>query len=131
MPQPAADDLIGVLEARGSVALEDLVFRLGGRRAGAGDYASLAALAEWLKADRTRSVALVGHTDSSGALAANVALSKKRAEGVRQVLLMRLDVAPAQVTAEGVGPLAPRAPNDTEAGRQKNRRVEAVKTSTQ
>ncbi len=128
---PPPGGLIGALEAEGSVALDDLVFASGAAVLEEGDYASLEALAGWLKADPARSVALVGHTDGSGALAANVALSKKRAEGVRQVLLMRFDVAPAQVTAEGVGPLAPRASNDTEAGRQKNRRVEAVKTSTQ
>ncbi len=129
-PEPPVG-LIETLEARGSVALDDLIFASGAAALEPGDYASLQALAGWLKADAARSVALVGHTDGSGALAANVALSKKRAEGVRQVLLMQFDVRPAQVTAEGVGPLAPRASNDTEAGRQKNRRVEAVKTSTQ
>jgi OOP family OmpA-OmpF porin len=59
-------------------------------------------------------------------------LSKLRAEAVRQVLLARFDVAGAQVVAEGAGPLAPRASNATEDGRRKNRRVEAViTTSTQ
>ena len=37
---------------------------------------------------------------------------------------------PGRVMAEGVGFLAPRATNQTEEGRQKNRRVEAVVTST-
>ena len=124
-------DLIAVLEAEGHVALEDLVFASGSAALEERDFASLAALADWLKADPARSIALVGHTDASGALRANVDLSRKRAQGVRQVLLMRLGVAAGQVTAEGVGPLAPRASNLTEAGRQKNRRVEAVQTSTQ
>lgn len=123
--------IVETLEARGGVALDDLVFASGAAVLEEGDYASLATLADWLKADEVRRIALVGHTDGSGSLEANIALSKKRAEGVRQVLLMRYKVAPGQVTAEGVGPLAPRASNDTEAGRQKNRRVEAVKTSTQ
>jgi outer membrane protein OmpA-like peptidoglycan-associated protein len=35
-----------------------------------------------------------------------------------------------RVTAKGVGFLAPRATNQTEEGRQKNRRVEVVVTST-
>jgi outer membrane protein OmpA-like peptidoglycan-associated protein len=35
-------------------------------------------------------------------------------------------VAPAQLTAEGVGFLAPRASNATETGRALNRRVEVV-----
>ena len=45
------------------------------------------ALADWLAADPARRIALVGHTDASGGLAANIALSKQRAEAVRQALL--------------------------------------------
>ena len=36
------------------------------------------------------------------------------------------DIAPGRLAAEGVGYLAPRAPNDTEDGRAANRRVEVV-----
>lgn len=74
----------------------------------------------------------VGDTDNSGGLEANIALSKKRAQAVpRQALLQAQGVQDAQVTSEGVGPLAPRATNLTEEGRRKNRRVEAVLTSVQ
>lgn len=119
------------LEAVGAAVLEDLVFASGSSALEAGDYPSLAALAEWLAADPARRVALVGHTDVSGGLEANIALSKKRAQAVRQALLQMPGVQGAQVTAEGVGPLAPRATNLTEDGRRKNRRVEAVMASTQ
>ena len=120
-----------VLEAQGAVVLEDLVFASGSSALEAADYASLAALAEWLAAEPGRRVALVGHTDNSGGLEANIALSRKRAQAVRQALLQAQGVQAAQVTAEGVGPLAPRATNLTEEGRRKNRRVEAVLTSVQ
>jgi outer membrane protein OmpA-like peptidoglycan-associated protein len=73
---------------------------------------------------------LVGHTDASGSLAANIAVSERRAEAVAQVLIDRYGVDRDRVTAEGVGFLAPRATNQTEEGRQKNRRVEVVVTST-
>jgi outer membrane protein OmpA-like peptidoglycan-associated protein len=130
-PVPVAPEgLIATLVQDGSVALDDLVFGSGSAALEDRDYASLAALAVWLKADPARSVVLVGHTDGSGALAANVRLSKLRAEAVRQVLLARFDVAGGQVAAEGAGPLAPRASNSTEGGRQKNRRVEAVVTTS-
>lgn len=129
-PVPTGD-VIGLLQAEGHVALDDLVFASGKAVLEPGDYASLKALAAWLKEDASRTIVLVGHTDGSGALAANVALSKKRAEGVRQVLMTQHDVAPAQVSAEGAGPLAPRASNGSEDGRRKNRRVEAIQTSTQ
>ena len=125
------DDIAGRLVALGAVPLDDLVFESGAASLAAGDYDSLAQLADWLAADPARSVALVGHTDSSGGLAANIALSKQRAEVVRQALLKRGGVVAGRVVAEGVGPLAPRATNLTEEGRTKNRRVEAVMTSTQ
>lgn len=130
-PVALPDDLIGRMVAVGSVPLDDLVFASGAAVLEPGDYASLAALAAWLAEDPARSILLVGHTDGSGGLKANVGLSKKRAEGVRQVLLKTSGVAPGQVVAEGAGPLAPRATNLTEEGRRKNRRVEAVMTSTQ
>lgn len=131
-PPAAPQGLIETLVQTGSVALDDLVFGSGSAALEDRDYVSLAELAAWLKVDPQRTVVLVGHTDGSGALAANIRLSKLRAEAVRQVLLARFDVAPAQVSAEGAGPLAPRASNATEEGRRENRRVEAViTTSTQ
>lgn len=130
LPAPDPEGLRARLEAGLPVALDDLVFGSGAAALEAGDYASLAALAEWLRADPARRILLVGHTDASGGLDANIALSRKRAEAVRQVLMMRHDVPPSQVSAEGAGPLAPRATNATEEGRQKNRRVEAVPAPT-
>lgn len=127
----APGDIAGELEADGAVALEDLVFASGAATLEGGSYGSLKDLGAWLAADPARAIILVGHTDVSGGLAANVALSKKRAQAVRQVLLQEPGVAAAQVSAEGVGPLAPRSSNLTDEGRQKNRRVEAVMTSTQ
>lgn len=127
---PLPEDIAGRLVALGSVPLDDLVFDSGAATLAVGDYATLDQLAAWLRADPARSVVLVGHTDSSGGLAANIALSKQRAASVRQALLRR-DVAAGQVVAEGVGPLAPRATNLTDEGRMKNRRVEVVMTSTQ
>ena len=70
---------------------------------------------------------VVGHTDNAGSLAQNVDLSKRRAQAVVTALTTRHQVAPARLHADGVGPLAPVAGNDDEAGRAKNRRVELVK----
>lgn len=139
-PPPPADaaappalpgDLAARLDAGFPVALDDLVFASGASELAEGDYASLAGLAGWLAADPARRITLVGHTDGSGGLGPNVALSKKRAEAVRQALIARHGVAAGQVAAEGAGPLAPRDTNLSEAGRLKNRRVEAVPAPTQ
>lgn len=128
---PVPTDLVAGLEAANPVVLEDLVFASGAAVLTAGSYDSLAKLAAWLQADPARKVVLVGHTDASGSLQANIALSQARAESVRQALLADPTVSPDQVVAEGIGPLAPRDSNLTEAGRQKNRRVEVIVTSTE
>jgi outer membrane protein OmpA-like peptidoglycan-associated protein len=130
VPVAAVEGLAAGLDAGLSVPLDDLVFAPGQAELAPGDYASLALLADWLAGDPGRRLALVGHTDVTGALAANLALSRARAEAARAALLSRHAVPADRVSADGIGPYAPRAPNATEEGRQKNRRVEAVATST-
>lgn len=130
-PDTAAGSTIGIkLDADGSAVLDDLVFASGAATLAEGDYASLAALAAWLEANPEGTIALVGHTDTSGSLVANIAVSERRAEAVAQALIDRYGADRDRITGEGVGFLAPRATNQTEEGRQKNRRVEVVVTST-
>ena len=123
-------DIAQSLEAQGHAALDDLVFSTGAASLEPQDYASLEALAAYLKRNPETRVALVGHTDTDGALALNTALSKRRAQAVKARLIERWDVPAAQITAEGAGWLAPRASNATPEGREKNRRVEVIITST-
>ena len=122
--------LAEALQKNGSAVLEDLVFKSGSAELGPGPFETLATLSVFLKEDPARSVALVGHTDASGGLAGNTALSQARAASVRTRLMDDYAVPAGQVSAEGVGYLAPRASNLTEDGRARNRRVEAVLTST-
>ncbi|SOC07406.1 OOP family OmpA-OmpF porin [Rhodobacter sp. JA431] len=132
-PQPQAEqtsDLGTLLEAEGAVPLDDLVFESGAAALGNNSYETLASLADYLAMHPDARVALVGHTDNSGSLAGNIALSKRRAEAVRQRLISVHGVSPAQLSAEGAGWLAPRASNLTPEGREQNRRVEAVLAST-
>lgn len=126
-----ASTLAQALDQLGHAALDDLAFATGTADLAPGTYPSLVALADYLAENPTRQVALVGHTDAAGALAANVALSKRRAASVRARLIGDLGVDPGRVSAEGVGYLAPRSGNLTVAGRAQNRRVEVVLTSTQ
>lgn len=119
------------LLADGFVALDDLVFTSGSSALEDKDYASLKALADWLAANPTRNVTLVGHTDASGALLPNVALSRQRAQSVKAALVAKFGTDPARIDAQGAGYLAPRASNETPEGRTKNRRVEVMLTPTQ
>lgn len=130
---PAPADLTGFaarLEGAGSLVLDDLVFASGAADLAEGEYPSLRALAGYLAARPEARVALVGHTDASGALAGNITLSKARAQAVRKALVA-LGAEAGRIEAEGVGYLAPRASNLTEEGRTRNRRVEVMLTSTQ
>jgi outer membrane protein OmpA-like peptidoglycan-associated protein len=129
-PSDRPGDMSALLDAGRAVPLDDLVFPSGTATLAPGTYTSLAALAEWLRSHPDATVAFVGHTDASGSLAANTALSKKRASAVRDVLIADYGIAPDRLSAEGVGPLSPRADNTSDAGRQKNRRVEVILTST-
>ena len=125
-----AGDIGRALDQAGVAVLDDLVFASGAATLTDGDYPSLAAVAAWLQANPEGTVALVGHTDASGSLAGNIALSERRAEAVAEVLVETHGADRARVIAKGVGFLAPRATNQTEEGRQKNRRVEVIVTST-
>jgi len=66
-----------------------------------------------------------GYTDSVGSDDYNLKLSEQRAEAV-QTYLIGQGIAPDDIASKGFGKDDPVAPNDTAAGRQKNRRVEMV-----
>ncbi|PIV73536.1 MAG: OmpA family protein [Rhodobacteraceae bacterium CG17_big_fil_post_rev_8_21_14_2_50_65_11] len=118
------------LTADGAATLADLSFTTGSSTLTEGDYPALADLAAFLADNPETRVVLVGHTDAEGSLEGNIALSRDRAGAVRRYLIDRLGVDPAQLQAEGVGYLAPRASNASTLGREQNRRVEVVVTST-
>jgi outer membrane protein OmpA-like peptidoglycan-associated protein len=71
-------------------------------------------------------VFIVGHTDNIGGVDYNMKLSQARADAVVKALTTKYKVNPQSLKAYGVGQLAPVAPNKTEDGRAKNRRVELV-----
>jgi outer membrane protein OmpA-like peptidoglycan-associated protein len=64
---------------------------------------------------------------AEGALAYNTDLSQRRAEAVAKALAAKYGIAADRMVAKGMGPLSPLAPNDSEDGQAKNRRVELVK----
>jgi outer membrane protein OmpA-like peptidoglycan-associated protein len=66
---------------------------------------------------------IAGYTDNSGNPAKNVALSKKRAEAIRDALIKQ-GANPDLLVAKGYGSADPIASNDTPEGRARNRRIE-------
>ncbi|WP_226780233.1 OmpA family protein [Oceaniglobus trochenteri] len=122
----APGTLLGGLVETGRAPLDDLLFQTGSSNLEQGEFPSLRALARYLETHPEQRVTLVGHTDTEGGLDGNIALSRRRAEAVRDVLVESFGVDRAQISAEGVGYLAPRASNETADGRLANRRVEVV-----
>jgi OOP family OmpA-OmpF porin len=107
------------------VTLSDILFEVDGADLQPGAQTELIRLADFLEQHPERRVLIEGHTDSTGSAEYNLRLSQLRAESVR-AFLMGNGVPPEQTRAIGFGQTRPKAPNDTAAGRQQNRRVEVV-----
>ena len=87
---------------------------------------ALQEISKLLSGNPNLKVFIVGHTDNVGGVDYNMKLSQARADAVVKALTMKYKVNPQSLKAYGVGQLAPVAPNKTEEGRAKNRRVELV-----
>lgn len=127
----ASEGIAADLERIGRTILSDLSFETGSSRLTDTTFASLDELATYLRENPERKVTLVGHTDASGSLDANIALSRSRARAVQERLISTYDIPGAQLEADGVGYLMPLASNLTDEGRAANRRVEVVLNSTE
>ena len=119
-------DVAWELAEKGRVVLSGLDFESGTSALGAGPFGSLQALADVLRVQTDMRIALVGHTDNVGSLEGNTALSISRASAVRDYLVSQFEILRSRLEAQGAGYLAPITTNLTDAGRETNRRVEAV-----
>ena len=111
---------------RGPVmTLSDVLFDTGKATLKPGANRDLDRLAQALKDNGNTRVKIEGYTDSVGSETYNQELSERRAQSVANALQMR-GVPPDRYQVEGLGKEFPVATNDTQAGRQQNRRVEIV-----
>lgn len=115
------------LKASGHVEVPGIYFDTGKAELKAESNAAIAEVAKLLAAEPSLTLFVVGHTDNVASLDLNLKLSQARAEAVVQALIAKHGIAAARLSGRGVGPLAPVANNDHEAGRAKNRRVELVR----
>jgi len=90
-------------------------------------YATLKEIAGALTDNPGVRVKIIGHTDSDGADAANLDLSKRRADSVKAELAKTFSIDASRIETEGLGESKPVAPNDTQVNKALNRRVEFVK----
>jgi outer membrane protein OmpA-like peptidoglycan-associated protein len=122
-----AEDMARGIASEGKVAIYGVYFDTDKADIKPESKAALDEMAKLLQKDPELKVYIVGHTDSQGTLARNLALSQKRAEAVAQELLTEYKIDAGRLSAKGVASFAPVSSNGDEAGRVKNRRVELVK----
>jgi outer membrane protein OmpA-like peptidoglycan-associated protein len=111
------------------VTLGDVLFEVDRAELKPGATRGLDQLARALSNDPGSRITVEGHTDSTGSREHNMDLSSRRAESVRAYLVTH-GVDPASISARGLGPDYPVASNDTVTGRQQNRRVEVIVSSS-
>jgi len=116
-----------VIKMNVPMVLEGIVFETGSAKISPESEATLNKAYKTLTAYPEISVEIQGHTDNTGSRAFNMKLSQQRAESVMNWLIDK-GIDKARMTAKGFGPDKPIAPNDTDANRQKNRRIEFVRT---
>ncbi len=90
-------------------------------------YGTLKEIATVLQENPDVKVKIVGHTDSDGADASNLDLSKRRGASVKNELVKNFGIEASRLESDGMGESQPVAPNDTPANKALNRRVELIK----
>lgn len=123
----SAADMASGIAADGKVAVYGIYFDTDKADVKPDSKPALAEMARLLQQDAKLKVYIVGHTDNQGAPARNAELSQKRADAVAGALAADYKVDAKRLAAKGVASYSPVASNDTDAGREKNRRVELVK----
>jgi outer membrane protein OmpA-like peptidoglycan-associated protein len=108
------------------LTLKGVYFELGKSKLRTESYPALTEAAQIMKANPDIRVEIQGHTCSIGSDESNQKLSEKRAYAVVNFLVQYGGVDPKRLTAKGYGEGSPIAPNDTDEGRQLNRRVDFV-----
>lgn len=122
-----ADQLKQQIDADGKALIYGIYFDTGKAAIKPESKPTLDAIADLLTRNKDLLLYVVGHTDDTGDGAANVTLSKQRADSVVAALVKDYQIVANRLQAQGVGPYAPASNNTSDAGKQKNRRVELVK----
>lgn len=109
------------------VILENVLFQTNKSVLLEQSYTPLDKLVQQLQTNKSIKIEIRGHTDNAGKEAKNQVLSEQRAKAVLNYLISK-GIETNRFSCKGFGSTQPITSNDTEEGREKNRRVEFVKT---
>lgn len=127
-PPPEPQKRVEVREDR-IVINEKIQFALDSAKILEASHDLLNEVAEVIKAHpNIKKIHIEGHASAEGSDAHNLKLSKNRANAVMKYLTKQGGIAKDMLSAEGYGETRPIADNETEEGREKNRRVEFMIT---
>jgi len=119
---PAAAPATG---ASKQMALNDSAFAPGAATLRPEARSNVSAIVAFVNRDKTKQIRIEGHTDDGGNANADLVLSQRRAEAVRDALV-GAGVDSRRITTFGMGQAQPVASNTTDEGRAKNRRVDVI-----
>ncbi len=119
--------LFDALNADGRVATHGILFATGSDKIQPESGPTLKEIGTMLQQHTDLRLTIEGHTDNVGQPAANLTLSQKRADAVKQYLVSNYQIDPSLLDTKGYGDTKPVAANTSDDGRQQNRRVELVK----
>ena len=122
-----APDTRNKLLTEGKWVTHGILFDVNSDKIKGESYGSLKEIATVLKENADLKVLIVGHTDSDGAAAANLDLSKRRAASVKAALTKEFGIDAVRMDTDGKGATQPVDKNDNPAGKANNRRVEFIK----
>lgn len=128
MPRPAGEETIITatpMQQPDTLVIPDVLFRFNSSELNAGLYGVLDSLLRKIPGNEPVQLRLVGHTDNRGDEEFNQELSRRRALAVADYLKIR-GWGNYIRHVSGEGEKRPVAPNGTEEGRQRNRRVEII-----
>jgi len=107
----------------GNIVLNKVHFDPGSANLRPESFEDLSAVVDLLKNNPDLRIEIQGHTDNQGDSQKNMQLSQERALAVKNYLIKK-GIDGNRIDAVGYGDTQPVAANDTEANRQKNRRIE-------
>jgi OOP family OmpA-OmpF porin len=119
-----APEMAKALNATGKIDIYGIFFDLDKTELKPESRATLEEVAKLLRSDPSLRIEVAGHTDNTGGADHNMKLSVGRAAAVVNTLVGTYGIEKTRLQPKGYGDTKPVAPNDSDQGRAKNRRVE-------